>query len=55
LPVFARLELMNIIDGQLYDDATGVPYDVINSYNYNPKFGYLRDATWLQPGMQALK
>jgi hypothetical protein len=41
--VFARLELMNINGGQLYGDANGVSLDVINAYNYNSKFGYLRD------------
>jgi hypothetical protein len=41
--VFARLELMNISAGQLYGDADGVAHDVINAYNYNPRFNYLRD------------
>jgi len=41
--VFARLELMNISAGQLYGDADGVAHDVINAYNYNPRFSYLRD------------
>lgn len=41
--VFARLELMNITGGNLYDSADGVALDVKNAYNYNPKFSYLRD------------
>lgn len=41
--VFARLELMNITGGNLYDSADGVALDIKNAYNYNPKFSYLRD------------
>lgn len=41
--VFERLELMNINGGSLYGDADGVALDVKNTYNYNPKFSYLRD------------
>lgn len=41
--VFARLELMNITGGNLYDSADGVVLDIKNAYNYNPKFSYLRD------------
>ena len=41
--VFPRLELMSINGGNLFGDADGVARDVINSYNYNPKFSYLRD------------
>jgi hypothetical protein len=41
--VFARLELMNITGGNLYDSADGVALDIRNAYNYNPKFSYLRD------------
>jgi len=41
--IFARLELMNINGARLYGDATGVALDVKNSYNYNPRFSYLRD------------
>lgn len=41
--VFARLELMNITGGHLYDSADGVALDIKNAYNYNPKFSYLRD------------
>lgn len=41
--VFARLELMNITGGLLYDSADGVALDIKNAYNYNPKFSYLRD------------
>jgi len=41
--VFERLELMNITGGNLYDSADGVALDIKNSYNYNPKFSYLRD------------
>lgn len=41
--VFARLELMNITGGNLFDCADGVAFDIKNAYNYNPKFLYLRD------------
>lgn len=41
--VFARLELMNITGGNLYDSADGVALDIKNTYNYNPKYSYLRD------------
>lgn len=41
--VFARLELMNITGGNLYDSADGVALDIKNAYNYNPKFSYLRN------------
>lgn len=41
--VLARLELMNVTGGNLYDSAEGVVLDIKNSYNYNPKFSYLRD------------
>lgn len=41
--VLARLELMNVTGGNLYDSAEGVALDIKNAYNYNPKFSYLRD------------
>ena len=41
--ILERLELMGITGGMLYQDADGVAMDVINSYYYNPKTGYLRD------------
>lgn len=41
--IFARLELMNITGGQLFDSADGVALDIKNAYNYTPKFSYLRD------------
>lgn len=47
--VFERLELMNINGGTLYGDADGVALDVKNTYNYNPKFSYLRDVRMQLP------
>lgn len=41
--VFKKLELMNMTGGTLYGDADGVALDIKNTYNYNPKFSYLRD------------
>jgi hypothetical protein len=34
---------MNMMGGNLYGDADGVALDIKNTYNYNPKFSYLRD------------
>ncbi len=41
--VFAKLELMGISAGSLYMSPEGVAKDIINSYNYIPKVGYLRE------------
>lgn len=41
--VLARLELINVTGGNLYDSAEGVALDIKNAYNYNPNFSYLRD------------
>ena len=46
---FAKLELMGINSGFLYMNADGVAQDVINSYNFNSKAGYLKDVRFPPP------
>lgn len=47
--ILSLLELMGITGGTLYANAEGVAMDVINSYYYNIKTGYLRDVRFLDP------
>lgn len=47
--IFAKLELMGINGGFLYENSDGVAQDVINSYNYNSKTSYLRDMRFPPP------
>lgn len=47
--VFTKLELMGISGGALYMNADGVAQDVVNSYNYISKTGYLRDMRFPPP------
>ena len=47
--VFVKLELMGITGGALYMNADGVAQDVVNSYNYISRTGYLRDMRFPPP------
>lgn len=47
--ILSLLDLMGITAGSLYANADGVAMDVINSYYYNTKTGYLRDLRFSPP------